>query len=166
VNSAAFAPTSRIASFNQAITLLGRRQLQRWLQLLLFARGQSNEQMNPLLPRAAMRAALMEDLCKRTGGGRDATDEAYMVGMFSLLEPLFGKPLASIIGTLQLAPEIALALLEHSGPLGQLLALVETADRDDSAVAAALERVKVGTDTWCSSQVTALRWSLQISRGL
>ena len=171
VNSAAFAPSSRIASFSQAITLLGRRQLQRWLQLLLFARGPSAEQANPLLTQAAMRAALMEALAKAGGGSREMADEAYMVGMFSLLEQLFGKPLATVIGSLQLDPPIAEALLEYKGKLGQLLKLVEVSDRtpdiDIAAVAEALEAAGVDHAVWCASQITALRWTLQLqsSRG-
>ena len=171
VNSAAFAPTSRIASFSQAITLLGRRQLQRWLQLLLFARGPSAEQSNPLLTQAAMRAALMEALAKAAGGSREMADEAYMVGMFSLLEQLFGKPLAGIIGSLQLDPAIADALLEHKGALGGLLKLVEASDcypdTDTAGVAVALSASGVDSAVWCSSQITALRWTLQLqtSRG-
>jgi EAL and modified HD-GYP domain-containing signal transduction protein len=166
VNSAAFAPTSRIASFSQAINLLGRRQLQRWLQLLMFARGQSPEQNTPLLPRAALRAATMEALCKATGGSRETIDEAYMVGMFSLLEPLFGKPLAAILGTLQLAPEIAEALLQHTGTLGRMLMLVEAGDRTAEAVAEALPATGISTETWCMAQVAALRWAQQISAGI
>jgi EAL and modified HD-GYP domain-containing signal transduction protein len=166
VNSAAFAPASRIASFSQAINLLGRRQLQRWLQLLMFARGQSPEQSNPLLPRAAMRAATMEALCKASGCARETIDEGYMVGMFSLLEPLFGKPLATILGTLQLAPEIVEALLQHNGTLGCLLKLVEAGDRSPEVVAETLPAAGVSTVSWCLAQVAALRWTQQINAGV
>ena len=50
VNSVAVGPKTPITGFNQAITVLGRRQLQRWLQLLIYANqfGQAG-QPNPLL---------------------------------------------------------------------------------------------------------------------
>lgn len=164
VNSVAFSPNTRINSFAHAITLLGRRQLQRWLQLLLYASQASSAEANPLMAAAAMRASLMEGLCKAAGGDRTAQDEAFMVGMFSLLEALFAQPLASIIAPLCLAEEISTALLQHTGKLGDLLTLAEAAEQGPEAVGPALKQSRISNEIWCKAQIDALRWTLQISR--
>lgn len=164
VNSVALAPTARITSFAHAITLLGRRQLQRWLQLLLYASQASGDQVNPLVAVAALRASLLEELCKATGGDRTAQDEAFMIGMFSLLEALFSKPLASIIAPLRLAEEISAALLQRTGRLGDLLSLVEAAELGPAETEPALKRTGIDAEVWCKSQIAALRWTIQVGR--
>ncbi|BAO31346.1 HDOD domain-containing protein [Sulfuritalea hydrogenivorans] len=164
VNSVAFSPSTRINSFAHAITLLGRRQLQRWLQLLLYASQTSGGAANPLMAAAALRASLMEGLCKATGGDRTTQDEAFMVGMFSLLEVLFAQPLASIIAPLRLAEEISTALLQHTGKLGILLTLAEAAGGGPEMVAPALKQARISNEIWCKAQIGALHWTTQIGR--
>jgi EAL and modified HD-GYP domain-containing signal transduction protein len=162
VNSAAFAIKVPITSFTQAISLLGRRQLQRWLQLLLYARQNDDGVANPLLPLAALRGAHMEALCKLQGGERDAQDQAFMTGVFSLLDVLLATPMQDIVGALSLAPDAADALLRRGGPLGELLALAETA-------APRLQQLgSAGIDPaqWWSSQLDAYHWAIQVSRNL
>ncbi len=163
VNSAAFAPNTRINSFAHAITLLGRRQLQRWLQLLLYA-SQSSRANNPLLATAALRAALMEGLCKAIRADKAIQDEAFMVGMFSLLDGLFGKPLPEIIAPLNLVRDVNEALLERSGTLGELLTLIETAEAGPMTIGPGLRRTGISPEAWCTVQVEALDWTLKISR--
>lgn len=165
VNSVAFSLTTKISSFNQAITLLGRRQLQRWLQLLLYARSQSGEMANPLLPRAALRAGLAEALCAARGGSRDDQDRAFMTGMFSLLGALFGMPLAEVVKPLNLADDVAAALTGRAGMLGVLLRAVEAAEtssRDD--LAALLGEAGLSHGDWARCLISACEWAIQISR--
>lgn len=164
VNSVAFAPTTRINSFAHAITLLGRRQLQRWLQLLLYAGQSAGAPTNPLLTAAALRAALMEGLCKASRADKAIQDEAFMVGMFSLLDQLFGKPLLEIVAPLNLVRDVSEALLERSGKLGELLALVEAAENGPAAVGPGLRRAGISHEAWCKAQIEALGWTLKISR--
>lgn len=161
-NSAAFAHSATITSFGQAISVLGRRQLQRWLQLLLYARQQPDGIANPLLPVAALRAAHMEALCKLDGGDRDAQDLAFMTGVFSLLDLLFGMPMEEIVGALSLPPVAADALLSRSGTYGEMLRLTESM----SVTAAMLDQVKIAPEPWWFSQLHAYHWAIQVSRNL
>lgn len=163
LGSAAFAFKVEITSFTQAINLLGRRQLQRWLQLLLYARPVHGDgALNSLLPKAAVRAALMEALCRERSGSRDDQDKAFLVGMFSLLDILFGIPLPEILAPLKLGQDITDALLDHQGELGQLLSLAIRAERaaltlDDLAA------VQVTVDMYSQSLVHAYRWASRVS---
>ena len=162
VNSAAFALSTPITSFAQVIGLLGRRQLQRWLQLLLYARQRDDGLPNPLLPIAALRAAQMESLCKQRGGDRDAQDLAFMIGVFSLLDVLLAMPMKAIVGALKLAPDTAAALLDRTGTLGKMLKLVET----PAPSLAGLEEAHIAPARWWQSQLHAYHWAIQVSRNL
>lgn len=160
VNSAAFALSSPIHSFGQAINVLGRRQLQRWLQLLLYARQQDDGCANALLPLAAVRAAQMELLCKLAGGDRDQQDMAFVAGVFSLLDVLLGMPMTEIVSALSLDLDVVMALLDRAGPLGQTLKLVERAD------AASLAEAGIEHEAYWQTQLQAHHWAIQVSRNL
>ena len=162
VNSAAFALSTPIHNFSQAIDRLGRRQLLRWLQLLLYARPGLDGAANPLLPVAALRAAQIESLCKQHGCERDAQDLSFQVGVFSLLDILLGMPMGDIVAALHLPPDAAGALLERSGVPGGQLALVESTAPSAAALAAA----RVTPAQWWQSQLDGFHWAIQVSRNL
>jgi EAL and modified HD-GYP domain-containing signal transduction protein len=162
VNSAAFALSKPISSFTQAINVLGRRQLQRWLQLLLYARQQLDGLANPLLPIAAVRAAHMEALCQIEGGDRDAQDQAFMVGVFSLLDVLLGMPMDDIIGALNLHDDVSAALRTGAGPLGALLALVAA----PVVAPAHLSAAGIDSALYWRSLLPAYQWAISVSRNL
>lgn len=165
VNSVSFSPNKRIANFSHAIAMLGRRQLQRWLQLLLYAQ-QRSDVANPLLPRAALRASLCEALCRAQGGDQTAQENAFMAGMFSLLDVLLGLPLAEILAPLNLAEEHIQALLQRSGPLGALLQLAERAEQAPTAeFAAQLAAAGITPEAFCGLQLRALGWTIQVNQG-
>jgi EAL and modified HD-GYP domain-containing signal transduction protein len=160
VNSVAFSLSNKITSFGQAITMLGRHQLQRWLQLLLYARPEGGSK-SPLLPRAAARAALMEALC--AGRDRDVQERAFMAGMFSLLDVLMGGSLAAIIEPLHLADDVVQALKERSGPLGSLLQVVVAGERRAEPLADALAAAGIDHAAWAVALVRSYRWAIQVS---
>lgn len=165
VNSVAFMPGRHIENFMQALVLLGRRQLQRWLMLLLFARPPGCETASPLLPQAAMRANLMEGLARRKGFTRDAADHAFMIGMFSLLDSLFGVALTEVIAPLNLADDVTQALIDGHGPFGDLLTLVRMAEAAPmTELAAALADSGVSHPDWAAAVTEAARWAVMVSK--
>jgi EAL and modified HD-GYP domain-containing signal transduction protein len=162
VNSAAFSVGTQITSFGQAISRLGRRQLQRWLQLLLYARQHPDSPPNLMLPVAALRGAALEDLCKRDGGDRDEQDLAFMAGVFSLLDRLFQMPMAEIVQDLNLPEHVEAALLRREGQLGQRLRLAEAGQPDPGT----LEAAGVDGPDWWQSQLHAYHWAIQVARNV
>ena len=74
---------------------------------------------------------MMELLAMKQQRNADYCDEAFMAGILSLIETLIAKPLADIVGELNLNERLAAALLRREGELGSLLQLVESVEHSD-----------------------------------
>lgn len=165
VNSVAVGLPNKISSFGQAIVILGRRQLQRWLHLLMFAQPQGRGQLSPLQATAIMRARLLELLSTALGHPKSRQEQAFMVGMFSLLQSLLGQPLEQIIRPLNLADEIIAALLEHEGELGSLLHLVELTEQGElERIPEILTTLQLSRQACVIAQFQASHWMQAITR--
>jgi EAL and modified HD-GYP domain-containing signal transduction protein len=135
-NSASSGLATKITSLRHAITLLGRRQLQRWVQLLIYTNPKGEAQsVNPLLQLAATRGRLMELLAERLHAkNREFADHAFMVGIMSLMPTLLGVPMDEILAQLPVAQRVKNALDDYSGQHGELLRLVEATEQSDLLV--------------------------------
>ena len=134
VNSVGFGMTRRISSLRHAITILGRRQLQRWLQLLLMTpAGKAPDPSRiPLLQVAALRGRMLELLVGHLRP-RDATlaGQAFITGIMSMMPAALGLPMDEIFEQIALEHEIIAALQSYQGILGKMLALIECYDAED-----------------------------------
>jgi EAL and modified HD-GYP domain-containing signal transduction protein len=170
VNSVAVGARTKISNFSQAIAILGRRQLQRWLQLLIYAnRLADGNAPNPLMQLAAARGRQLELLCKVTdlgAGAPDRCDNAFMTGLFSLLEVLINSSMEEILKELPLQDEVmeALSSPKQGGLLGQLLTAVINGESGDfSAAEAILSRHGISPEVHAKAQVDALYWAARIN---
>jgi hypothetical protein len=161
VNSLGMGVGRRITSFSQALLILGRQQLRRWLNLMLFAARQSELRSAMLLARVAQRARALELLAKSRGLDRTMQEQCFMVGMFSLLGVLFGMPLAELLAPLSISESVQDALLRQQGELGALLKLFETAERGDfDSVGAQLAALQLTAQEFNQAMVAATGWML------
>lgn len=170
VNSVAVGARTKISSFSQAIAILGRRQLQRWLQLLIYANNLADGNApNPLMQLAAARGRQMELLVtsiKPTPDIAELTDNAFMVGLFSLLDILIDLPMRDILKELPMHDEVISALTppDHGGVLGQLLAAMVAGESGRFSVAEEmLGELGIDPATHAAAQVSALLWATRIN---
>jgi EAL and modified HD-GYP domain-containing signal transduction protein len=166
VNSAAYSGVQKISSIQHAVTLLGRKQLISWLQLLLYAEDSGQMGASPLLQTAAMRGKTMELLALRVNPADKTLHEtALMTGLFSLLDVLLGQTRAELLKQLRLEEGIEKALLTYEGVLGKLLRLVEHLERDGddpALIQPDLDGLNITLLDATTAQLEALRWANQL----
>ncbi|MGB7479610.1 MAG: EAL domain-containing protein [Burkholderiaceae bacterium] len=168
VNTPAFGLAQRIDSLGQALVLLGRRQLQRWLQILLYADpGKARGFMSPLLVLAATRGKLLELIAEKIHPGqRNVADTAFTVGIMSLMDTLFGSPMEKILQQISVADAVSAALLERAGLYGDMLKLAEYIERIEDArplLLPTLRKLGLSIDELYQLELAAFEWSNAIS---
>jgi EAL and modified HD-GYP domain-containing signal transduction protein len=145
--------------------VLGRKQLQRWLQLLMFTLQGGSVYPSPLLLLAATRGKMMELLAVRQQRSADYCDEAFMAGILSLIESLIDKPLADIVRELHLGERLASGLLRREGELGLLLQLVESVEHPDLDYTHALlaQAGGLSLSDLTAAEIEAMSWANQVA---
>jgi c-di-GMP-related signal transduction protein len=131
INSASFYTSQKISSIRHAIALLGYRNLQKWVTLLLYSGEAEDIKASPLLERAAIRGRVNELLAQKVTKDQSFADSAFIAGVLSLIDVLFQMPIDQILGELNLSTEICSALLKREGLMGHLLSVIEKLETED-----------------------------------
>ena len=84
-----------VSSFSHAVMLLGYGRLKRWLALLL-ATASTEPHLRAAMFASVRRGLVMEELA-RGSGDKELCNELFICGVFSLLDRLFGQPLAELL---------------------------------------------------------------------
>lgn len=168
VNTPAVGVIQRIDSLKQAMNILGRRQLYRWLQIMLYAEPDKNRRtISPLLLMASSRGKLLELLMQKLHPGvNNRSDLAFTVGIMSLMDTLFGLPMEEILQQMPVAAEVRAALLAREGLFGDMLRVVEYTERaQESAplLVDALVKLNLTNDDLMEVQIAAYEWSNSIA---
>jgi EAL and modified HD-GYP domain-containing signal transduction protein len=169
VNTPAVGTRYRINSVGHALMVLGRRQLRRWLQILLYVKsGGAQEFTSPLLQLATTRGKTIELLVEHTKPGqRISADIGFTVGVMSLMDTLFSIHMQELLESVNVLDEVRTALLERAGDYGVLLSLIENIERgrDTVALGQMLQQIAVRPAELYAIQLAAIEWVTEYSRG-
>jgi EAL and modified HD-GYP domain-containing signal transduction protein len=122
VNSAAFGLSRNVESLRQAIMLLGLNKLRNWVNLLALSNlsGKPHELSIAALTRARMCEMIAAEINQRS-----RPDSYFTVGLLSTLDAFLDSPLEDLLRTLSLSETLNQAMLNHSGPEGMVLQIVQ-----------------------------------------
>ncbi len=165
VNTAAFALSTKIGSIRQALNLIGRNQLIRWIEMLLFSLDDDSTFPSALLQLAAKRGTLMELLARHMSHQLGTFQErSHMTGMLSLADTLLGMPMPEVLELLNPADEVRDALLHRSGRIGQMLTLCECLENADFDRAEQLaSELHIPANGVLQAQRDAMAWTCKLS---
>ncbi|HLO64645.1 MAG TPA: HDOD domain-containing protein [Azonexus sp.] len=159
-NSPAAGLGSSVASVDQAITVLGRSYLYRWLTISMFRVGGSPRDEG-LLELALRRARFLENLAQERLPKHEA-DELFLVGLLSLVEVLLGTPINKIIAGMNLPESVTSVLVNSDGPYARYLALAIAIERGRMEHAARLAgQLELDAPSIEAASYEAQRWTEQ-----
>ena len=163
INSSGFGLDREITSFRQAVMLMGLKKLFRWAALLLTT-SRSGGTPSSVGHTAVVRGRLMELLAQESALSPDDVDQAFVVGIFSLLDTMLGMPMESALNLLSVPEAVQAALLQRQGTLGQLLSLAQACESsDDAAFDRAAGALQLSSAQINGAHLQALAWADHIS---
>lgn len=169
VNSVAYPKRQKIRSVRHAIAMAGRKQIKRWIQLALFIAEDKRGIDNPLIDLGAVRAVFMEQLAELSplfGGSVEAGEQAFMVGILSLLDALYDISMEQVATELALGPDVKAALVDRAGPFGILLHLAEAVEQADfDAAFSLIAALGIPEECVIQAQTCAYGWQTQALAG-
>lgn len=121
VNSSYFSLPNRVKDIKQALTILGLGQLRQWIYLLSF--GGDNEVTDELIKTSFQRAIFCQNLSENISEFPLAFSEAYMLGMFSILDQLLDVPMQDALSSLPISEDLKKGLISQEGACGTMYLL-------------------------------------------
>jgi EAL and modified HD-GYP domain-containing signal transduction protein len=160
VNAPAMGLRKTITEIEQALVILGRDQLYRWLSLLLFDVKSAGFAERALFEQALVRARLMEQIALRCGLPAALAEQLFLTGLFSLLDQMMGQTISQILEKVAVADKVREALLGDQGLFAPFLRLgkaCESGQPEEIALLAAA--CNVDPNTVNQELINALTWA-------
>lgn len=160
INSAGFGLNVQVQSIQHALTILGHRQLYRWLMLLLLTSNHGTA-TSALIQMAMTRGRFIELLGRNCLEGRDC-DNLFTVGVFSLLDAILEIPMDKVLENLRLPENVVDALQYQKGVYAPFLNLVKACECMDWEMIEKISRsLLLLPETVNRAHLEALAWSEQ-----
>lgn len=120
MNSAAFAFSSEIHSVRHALSLLGEREIRRWVRLVAMI-GAGKDKSSDLIITALVRAKFCELLSQRVPHGNS---DLFLMGMLSVMDAILEMPMAKVLENVPVDQETKAVLSGGASPLRTLYQLM------------------------------------------
>lgn len=163
LNSAAFGLRAEVHSVPHALSLLGERELRKWIAVIsvgVLADGKPDELMTVPL----VRGRFCELLAPLAGLAAQSND-LFLTGLLSVMDAILDQALETILAELPVRREIKDALLARTGVYWKLLEIAVAHERADWERVGALSReLRMSGEHISEIYVQAVDWSTALGR--
>lgn len=129
INSVGFGLSCEIQSISHALSILGRKQLYRWLTLLMVTAGENATP--PALMKTSLTRGRLTELLGESYFEQQDKENLFILGVFSLLDVILKSKMEDILEKIQLPETVTDALLHRQGIYGPFLQLTEACEQED-----------------------------------
>jgi c-di-GMP-related signal transduction protein len=162
MNSAMFAFQSEIHSVRHALSILGEREVRRWVRLVA-AVGAGQDKTSDLLLSALVRARFGELLAPHVPHGES---DLFLLGLLSLIDTMLEMTMADVLERVPLDRETKAVLLARPSvlePVYQLMLALEAGEWERTA--RLIEGLHLDAEVGESFYWQAQQWARDISAG-
>lgn len=128
INSASFGFRNEISSIQQAVSLLGLREVRHWAMMVIMTGLDSSNKGAELGFLALQRARFLSQLSEVTPGFPHSSSSMFLLGLFSQLDALLSLSMEEVLEDMPLEREMRDALCDRSGKYGDWLQLMESVE--------------------------------------
>ena len=158
INSSGFGLSTEITSFRHAVMILGLDKLFRWAAMLLTTSREGG--VPPVVGNTAIVRGRLMELLAEEALPKEECDNAFVTGVFSLLDTMLGVPMDKAIAAITLPDSVTAALLHQTGPLAPFLELtIACENADDEAFARAANALILSNHQVNWAHLQALAWA-------
>ena len=148
---------SEITSVRVAVSMLGQKDLTRWIQTTVIEKLCSDKP-NELMRLSLLRAKFAENLAPVFGMAM-RSQELFLTGLFSILDIILDCSMEEALSLVRVSGKIRTALLEHTGSLAEVLHFIvkyESAEWQEVSRQLVLKNIEIPdvSHAWVSS----LQW--------
>jgi EAL and modified HD-GYP domain-containing signal transduction protein len=123
VNSPLFGFLSEISSTGHALALLGDQEVKKWASVAAVL-GIAGNKRDELVLTSLIRGRCCELLAAKRGAYRDG-QSMFLLGVFSLMDAMLGRPISEIVSEIALPEVVRAALLGRPNRHAKILELVK-----------------------------------------
>jgi c-di-GMP-related signal transduction protein len=163
LNSPMFAFATEVHSVRHALTILGEREVRRWIRLVaLLSAGL--QKGSDLVLCALVRARFCELLSPKV---RHADSDLFLVGLVSLMDAILDVPMTQVLEQIPLDQDTKAVLLGGTGRLRPMYKLMLAQEAGDwEAARESANHLRVSESEVAELWWQAMKWARQVSSGV
>jgi len=162
LNSAMFAFQNEIHSVRHALSILGERDVRRWVRLVA-AVGAGQEKTSDLVLSALVRGRFGELLSPRVQHGES---DLFLMGLLSLIDAMLEMPMAEVLNKIPLDHETKAVLLGQPSALRPVFQLMLAHESGEWQAAAGLSAsLHLDSEDFAGHYWQAQQWARELSNG-